>query len=56
MEVGTKKLDTVQSMLYAIEPSFLRGLVTIQRQNGSKDNAVRKNTHDIKKTFQRTFP
>ena len=24
----------------------------IQRQNGSKDNAVRKNTRDIKKTYK----
>ena len=38
---GTKKFDTVQLMLFAIEPSYLRGLVT---------NAVRNNIRDIKKT------
>ena len=38
---GTKKFDTVQLMIFAIETSYLRGLVT---------NAVRSNIRGIKKT------
>ena len=37
-------------MLSAIEPSYLRGQILIQRQAGSKDNAVRNNTRSIDKT------
>ena len=37
---GTKKSDTVQPILPGTEPSYLRGLMTIQRQDASRDNAV----------------